>query len=240
MVTVRAQLSLGSGNELRPTATGKRPAHAPYSSAALAANAFGRWLGSERQLRLAGLGGFTEPLTIEEKLKIACGGGTANLDCVLQADGVIVGVESKLTETLEPHRPVAWRAPYLSPDMGAMLDGGWNAVFRASVEGSWQPAHLGVEQLLKHALALASQAADERHLVYVFWEPLNADEHPEVIAHRAEVAELTDRVADGWPRLHVLSYRELLDEWSALTEPDWTPEHVAQLRARYELPVPTA
>jgi hypothetical protein len=62
IATLRAQLALGSGGELRPTATGRRPAHAPYSSSALAVNAFGRWLGNESELRLAELGGFTEPL----------------------------------------------------------------------------------------------------------------------------------------------------------------------------------
>ena len=140
---------------------------------------------------------------------------------------------------LQSHGPVAWRAPYPRPEMETMLDGGWKAVFRASVDGTWQPAHLGLEQLVKHVLALAGQAADERHLVYVFWEPLNAEEHPEVMAHRAEVAKLADRVSDASPRLHVLTYRMLLDEWSAVTGPDWVADHVAQLRARYELPVPT-
>jgi hypothetical protein len=61
--TLRDQLARGSGNELRATKTGKRPAHAPYSSAALAANAFGRRLGSEAQLRVSGLRGFSERST---------------------------------------------------------------------------------------------------------------------------------------------------------------------------------
>src|SRR4051812_48785100 len=40
ITALRAQLLLGSGNELKATSTRKRPAHAPYSSAALAVNAF--------------------------------------------------------------------------------------------------------------------------------------------------------------------------------------------------------
>src|SRR5437667_11167736 len=43
--TLRGQLARGAGDELTPTASGKRRAHAPYSSAALAANAFGGWIG---------------------------------------------------------------------------------------------------------------------------------------------------------------------------------------------------
>jgi hypothetical protein len=83
---VREQILAGAGGELRPRKTGRRPAHAPYSSAALAANAFGRWLGSEQHLRIAGLARFSEPLQVEARQRIVHGGGTANLDCLLRND----------------------------------------------------------------------------------------------------------------------------------------------------------
>jgi hypothetical protein len=239
IATMREQLSRGSGNELKATASGKRPAHAPYSSAALAGNAFGRWIGYESHLRVAGLGGFAQALVLEAKLKIAYGGGTANLDCFLADDDVIVGVESKLTEMLDEHAPVLWRAPYARAEMANMLQGGWSDVFSASLAGSWQPKHLGLEQLVKHALALQSRPAGERHLVYLYWEPTNGDHHPEVVAHRSEVAELRNRVGDAWPRLHTATYAELLGEWCALPAPEWISEHVAEMRSRYELSVPT-
>ena len=105
------QLALGAGGELKPTKTGKRPAHAPYSSATLALNAFGRWLGAEHELRVAGLSGFIGSVEIESRQQIDFGGGTANLDAMLRAPGAVVGVESKLTETLSEHAPVPWRPP---------------------------------------------------------------------------------------------------------------------------------
>ena len=72
--------------------------------------------------------------------------------------------------------------------MSALLDRGWSDVFDASLTGSWQPEHLGVEQLIKHALALTSRFPDSRrHLVYVWWEPTNADQIPELVIHRQEV-----------------------------------------------------
>ena len=46
---LRAQLARGAGDELAATASGKRRAHAAYSSAALAANAFGGWMGAENR-----------------------------------------------------------------------------------------------------------------------------------------------------------------------------------------------
>jgi hypothetical protein len=237
IAALRAQLALGAGGELWPTKTGKRPAHAPYSSAALALNAFGRWLGAEQKLQVGSLGGFAEPLEIESRQQINFGGGTANLDVLLRAPGLVVGVESKLTETLSAHEPVRWRPAYASRQMAELLDGSWSGVFAASRAGSWQPKHLGIEQLIKHTLALASRFADcERHLVYVWWEPLNAEEIPELAAHRRELAELRDRLGEASPRLHALTYTELFAEWEQLNVP-WIPDHLAQLHARYAVSI---
>jgi hypothetical protein len=113
VATLREQLEAGAGGELRPSKSGKRPAHAPYSSAALAINAFGSWLGRESELRVAGLGGFNAQLEIESRQHIKHGGGTANLDVLLRNDAVVVGIESKLTEPLRPHsqRSVADAVP---------------------------------------------------------------------------------------------------------------------------------
>jgi hypothetical protein len=57
----------------------------------------------------------------------------------------------------------------VTPEMRSLLDGGWREVFTASLERTWTPAHLGLEQLIKHALALASRQAHERHLVYLYF-----------------------------------------------------------------------
>jgi len=237
IAALRAQLGGGAGGELRPTKTGKRPAHAPYSSAVLAMNAFGRWLGFEEQLRIGGLAGFSAPLEVESRQVISHGGGTANLDVLLRSRGRVVGVESKLTETLSIHRPVAWREPYATTEMAKLLEGGWADVFAASRKGGWQPRHLGIEQLIKHALALASRFADyERHLVYVWWEPVNATEIPELLKHRDEVDELRQRVGDASPHLHALTYTELFAEWAG-QDTSWVAEHLAQLDRRYAVSI---
>ena len=236
---LRGQLASGAGGELAPTSSGKRRAHAPYSSAALAVNAFGRWLGSETRLQVAGLGGFDQPLSIEHKLRIKRGGGEANLDCVLQGPGLLVGIESKLTETLAAHSPVAWRPPYRSVEMAALVSEQWADLLRDSLARAWTPEHLGLEQLVKHALALASHAdGRETHLVYCYWEPLDGDRIDEVVAHRAEVAELTTRVQGARPAFHAISYTDLLAEWAGLdAQPAWLEQHLNELSQRYVLPV---
>lgn len=235
---LKGQLAAGGGSELNPNENGKRRAHAPYSSAALAFNAFGRWLGDEPQLSVAGLTGFTGRLRVEGKAKIRHGGGTANLDVLLTGPGLTVGVESKLTETLSEHDPVPWATAYKTPEMRELLDEKWAPVLDACISKAWQPKHLGLEQIVKHVLGLNSQyPANTRRLVYVYWEPLNAENVDVVMKHRSELAELRHRVAEASTELHAVSYAELLDEWAGLDGPGWLPDHVERLRARYEFAI---
>lgn len=236
------QLRAGGGGELTPNASGKRRAHAAYSSAALAFNAFGRWLGSESRLAVAGLRGFTDRLRVEAKKSILHGGGTANLDVILGSSAVVVGVESKLAEHSEVHTPTNWKQPYLKPDMRTLLDIKWGSLLEDSLAGRWQPRRLDAEQLIKHVLALRSQHPDMSvHLAYVFWEPVNADDHEWVQEHRAEVRELRERVAGSETPLHAMSYSMLLQEWETLADPPpWLREHLEALRDRYSLSVPVA
>jgi hypothetical protein len=236
---VRLQLARGAGGELDPSPSGKRRAHAPYSSAALAANAFGRWIGSERHLEIGGICGFDHTLSLEHKLRIAHGGGEANLDCVLRGPDVLVGIESKLTETLSAHDPVRWRAPYRTPEMHTLLTDGWAEVLDASLAKAWTPVYLGLEQLIKHALALTTHAEGRiAHLVYCYWAPLNGADIPEVHAHQQEAERLQARVGNASPCLHILTYQQLFAEWDELaSQLPWLSEHLTQLRRRYAIHV---
>ena len=227
-----AQLAARAKGELRPAAGGTVQAHAAWSSTALVCSAFAPWHRDPSALPVAGLGGF-DALRLEERLHIPHGGGTPNLDVALPAADRFVGVESKLTEHLAPLRARAWPPAYRRPAMAAELDGGWAAVFADLLEGRWAPRFLDAAQLVRHALSLRPLRAGsaEQHLVLLFWEPADGDELPEVREHRAEVAELLARLGDdAVPRLHALSYAELLATWAPLR-----PDHVAALRARYEV-----
>ena len=228
-----AHLARGAKGELRPARSGATPAHAAWSSTALVCSAFAPWRTEPGALRLAGLGGFAE-IRLEERLHIPHGGGTPNLDVALAAPGLLAGVESKLTEHLAPSPPRAWRPAYRRPAMAAALDGGWAEVFAALLDGRWAPRFLDAGQLVRHALSLQAAArAGAAHLVLLFWEPAAGEEHPEVRAHREELAELLARLGDdATPRLHAHSYAEVLDAWAPVQ-----PDHVAALRARYDVTV---
>lgn len=223
----RAALAARAKGELRPSRAGAVQAHAAWSSTALVASAFAPWRHRPGDLPLAALGPFSG-LRLEERLHIPHGGGTPNLDVALDAPGGLVGVESKLVEHLAPRRPRPWRPAYRRPAMAAALEGGWANTFADLLAGGWEPHHLDVGQLVRHALSLRG-AGD---LVLVFWEPVDGDDHPEVVRHRSEVTELLERVGDTWPRLHALSWTALIDSWAPVL-----PAHAAALRHRYDVAV---
>ncbi len=229
---VAAALAARAKGELRPARDGAVPVHAAWSSAGLVAGAFAPWRTRPGALPLAvaGLGPFAA-VRLEERLAIPHGGGSPNLDVALDAPGGLVGIESKLTEHLAPGRPRPWRAAYHRPAMAAALTGGWAAVFADLSAGRWAPRHLDAGQLVRHALSLRGAGA----LVLVWWEPVNGDDHAEVRAHRREVAELRERIGDAPPRLHAVTWSELLEAWGPVV-----PGHVAALRDRYAVPVPAA
>ena len=152
---------------------------------------------------------------------------------------MVVGVESKLTETLERHEPVLWKSAYGTPAVGNLLEGGWRLAFDESREGRWQPVYLGVEQLIKHALALVSRfPEDDLHLVYLWWEPENAADIPEVAAHRDEVADLPTALATAKPRLHARDPTSGACRTSgSSSRATAAEEHIDQLRSRHPIEI---
>lgn len=221
------ELAARAKGELRPAGAGAVPAHAAWSSTALVCSALAPWRERPGELRLAGHGPF-DAVRLEERLAIPHGGGAPNLDVALGAGPELLGVESKLTEHLAPARPRPWKPAYRRPAMAAELGPGWAALFDQLLTGAWAPRHLDAGQLVRHALSLRG-----RHgLALVFWEPANAEEHPEVLAHRAEVARALEVVGDTQPRLHAVPWAEVLEGWEPVL-----PAHVAALRERYAVDV---
>ncbi len=235
---LRSQLEAGDGGELRPSQDGRRPSgHSAYSSATLAFNAFGRWLGSERLLRVCGVAHFEPRLRIEARCRIFRGGRAPNLDCLLLGPHAVMGVESKLTETLARHRTPEWSNAYGRADCRALVSGGWLEVLDLARRQLFVPQYLNAAQLLKHALGLAKQYGPQAHLAYVYWEPTNASDFDVVRSHRKEVLDFAERIAGSPPFFHAISYADLLDEWAACQGPEWLPEHIEALRTRYELEI---
>jgi hypothetical protein len=250
---IRREVGGGQGGELRPRLRdGLVPMHAVHSSAALAANAFGRFkLGHERHAQLAGERGF-ERLALERRLSIGGGCGRPNLDLVADAATTTVLVESKLTEHLRPHRlvPRDLKPPY-SRVVPRLASSAWQAVYarlsREAHTGQGLPRHLDVAQLLKHYLGARRLLEDGAAtapvtLFYLYWEPTDAARYPALHAHRREIIDLAaeTRDADDGVRFAHLSYLDLWAAWERQTEPAWIGEHVDRLRRRYVLALDAA
>lgn len=247
---ITTQLEHGDGGELDERSRGRRPkAHAAHSSAALAGNTFAGFHGNVGDLVLGGLTGFGTMRLEAQHHPLAPAAEDrrpANLDVELTGPGIVVGVESKLTEHLAPHGADRWRWEYRRTDTLAPLPEPWRDAIRRRATGPAVETFLGAQQLLKHALALSRAARAgafgrdpvDLHLVYLYWEPADGDAIDEVRRHRAEVAAFAEEVAGDGLRFRALTHRELWEAWEGDSDaPAWLARHVAQLRQRYDVAV---
>jgi hypothetical protein len=74
-------------------------------------------------------------------------------------------------------------------------------------------------------------------LLYLYWEPSNAESLPAFQAHRDEVKRFTESVTDDQLRFVAQTYLELWRDWDGRDQPSWLREHVANLQARYGLAI---
>lgn len=221
-----SDLRAGDGNELE---TKFRAAH---SSSALAVNSFAPFRRHPSDLRLLGAHGF-DRLRFEAKCPTGLRGGRApNLDVLVTGPRGIVGVESKLTEYLNPHR-AEFSTAYREQIRDERRQEPWFQEMLRLMDEPQAYRWLDAAQLIKHAFGLARLAAGQPvTLLYLYWEPLNPQPGSIFDAHRAEIAAFVQRIAGAAPAFEAMSYAMLWTEWEA-GAPDWLSEHVAALRARY-------
>jgi hypothetical protein len=221
--------SAGAGNELESKML------APWSSSALAVNAFARWRDDLDKLVLAGLSGFSPPLAFEVQCAHGVRGERPHLDLLLCHERGVLGVESKCLEHTRSHaRAVvadAYRALARRGDQRASSR--WFAV----LDHVGEFHHLDAYQLVKHYLGLAHSYPEvERTLVYIYWEPTNDESL--FAAHRNEVERFADMVAgDMTCAFTALSYGAHWRELERSSGPSWVAEHLRSLRMRYAVPI---
>ena len=223
---IEAEFTAGAGNEL----AGKM--QAPWSSAVLAVNAFVPWRKSVSQLSLNGIQGFTS-LDLEKQCPNGVSRIPPHLDVLLSHDSQKFGVESKCMEFLTVKRTE------VSPRYCRLKDKGDR---RAA--SKWFEALANVHefrlldayQLIKHYLGLAHEYPNSPlTLVYIFWEPANADQEPVFAQHRRELIAFSLLVqGDVTCSFKWLPYAEHWRELQTLSDaPIWLGEHLKRLQARY-------
>jgi Restriction Endonuclease associating with ARP len=221
----------GAGQELE----GKM--RAPWSSSALAVNSFAPWTRDQALLTLAGISAFTETLAFEAQCPNGVSRIPPHLDVLLERGDEIVGVESKCTEYLTPKTAKVADAYLALADKGDERAGSrWFGALAELANFRLLDAY----QLVKHFLGLShTYKSRSLTLVYLYWEPSNADSVPIFARHGDELAHFGELVADDPScRFQALSYREHWRELDGLAEkPAWLDAHVAELRGRYEVAV---
>jgi hypothetical protein len=236
--TALDQLGTGDGTELaaRPDAPPK--VQAAHSSAALVINTFAGWLGYPRWLPIAGRSGF-ERIDFEVQFPTGLTGKPPNVDVVLSGPLGALAIESKCTEHLSPH---AADFPDSYDDLVAEIaERSWRDLFAVLKSAPETYRWVNVGQLVRHYLGLRRALLDGRlssaALMYVYWEPADADDHVAIREHREEVAGLAGRVSDASVPFVAQPYSELWSDWSAPGAPAWVVAHVAALRSRYDVPI---
>jgi hypothetical protein len=239
-----SDISQGDGSELRsdlrPNGTLRHPRlHSIFSSCGAALNTFGPWRRAPQTLELARETGFEE-MRLEEKLRIFRGGKAPNLDCVVWNDTRMVAVESKLCEHLQPGHTADFKPSY--DRVAPLAHDSWASLYDLLKRDSDHFVYLDVAQLVRHYFGVRAQIGERgRHfgkqarLLYLYWEPSDADKQPTSIKHREEVGELRSLLSDPQIPFTAMSYRELWESWSERPDPPWLAEHVRLLRQRYDV-----
>lgn len=224
-----SDLGQGGGHELN------KKFLALHSSAALAINTFAPFKDTPSSLSILRKQGFGPPV-FERQLPTGLRGTPPNIDVYLQSDEEVIAIESKFLEYCTPK--LANYSDSYSKDTLPLVEDCWWRVLEESKAAGLK--YLDVAQLVKHYLGLIRLAdrgkegekEKEITLLYLFWEPTNADEIEECRSHRQEIEDLTFKVTDSTIKFRALSYPELWRQWESVSE---IAGHVANLRARYSL-----
>jgi hypothetical protein len=227
----------GVRHEQLPSSIDRTRLRSPQSAAALAINTFLPWQRAPEQLPLAGWTGF-DAVQFEVRCPTGLRGTPPHLDLLALRGEVAVAVIVRCIEYLSRRKTAV--AP--SYDQLLATTPGLEPWRRQldRLRQQLQPyRHVDPGALIKFALALGRTFPDRPTiLLYLYWEPLNADRFEEFCRHREEAAELADAVRDARVTFAPQSFAAMWQEWAARGTPSWLADHVARLRARYCVSIP--
>ena len=230
LADIEQDYSAAAGHEL------KRKFCAAYSSAALAANCFGPFRKGNHKPVVTGANELTS-LCFEKRLRHGLPSEPPNLDVVIKGADVLIAVESKCTEYLS--RKGGEFKPAYDP-LVEKMEAGWQAVFKLIRQDSDHFGGLDAAQLVKHYLGIRKSVTEQRKvLLYLFWEPVNANLFSVFREHRHWVEEFRELVTGSEVEFWSQSYAELWESWASGASPVMS-EHLGQLKRRYLIELPAA
>ena len=227
----------GDGSELSDSSTAPAKFCAAYSSSALVVNTLGPFRHSPNDLELSGFSGFSES-QFERKCPTGLGGKPPNLDFLAAGPNILVAVESKFLEPLRPKK-ASFKNGYVSI-IRDLADPAWQAMYKSLLDDPTRFVHLDAAQLVKHYLGIQNAFRNCRVakvLVYLYWEPINAEDIAEFVLHRYEVAQFSSEIRESGVRFVALSYPRLWRNWSMGSGWGGMPSHLDALMRRYNLSI---
>jgi hypothetical protein len=227
----------GVRHEQLPDSIDRTRLRAPHSAAALSINSFLRWRDATDQLPLAGWTGF-DAVQFEVRCPTGLRGTPPHLDLLALRAEIAVAVIVRCIEYLSRRKTTV--AP--SYDQLLATTPGlepWRRQLDRLRRDSQHYRHVDPGALIKFALALGRTFPDRPTiLLYLYWEPINADRFEEFCRHREETAELADAVRDARVTFGPQRFEAMWQEWAARGAPSWLADHVDRLRARYCVSIP--
>ena len=217
----------GDGGELRTSSSRPPKFQAAYSSSALVVNTFAPFIRKPEKLSVFDRHGF-EKLSFEYK----CPTGlrkSPNLDLILWHCGEIIGVESKLAEPFK--KKTAKFSESYNTIIEKLPERSWEKAFHFLKDNPDHYTTLDAGQLVKHYLGLRNTfAGKEISLMYLYWEPKNADRFTFFCDHRDEALDFSNRVKESDIEMIPVTYKDIWEEIEIIDK-----KHVDALRMRYEL-----
>lgn len=223
----------GDGSELADSLQTQAKFCAAYSSSALAVNTFGPFRHTPGHLVLAGHSAFSQS-QFERRCPTGLRGIPPNLDFVAAGDESLVAVESKFLETLQPKKALFSRS--YDSVIQTQAEPAWQNMYKALVVDPTRFIHLDAAQLVKHYLGIRNTFRTlhvAQVLLYLYWEPTNAEEIPDFMLHRREVAFFSSEIEDSEIQFLALSYHRLWKDWEKAAGWEGMLAHVDSLRQRY-------
>ena len=204
---------------------------AAHSSTALVVNSFARFRDNNDQVPIPGFGD-VQVEGFEKLFPTGLSGTPPHLDATAHnADG-LVAIESKCLEYFTP-KVAKFRDTYLEKIKDGRRDGPWFAEMLRLRKNPRRYECLDAAQLVKHAFGLAWTVKEGPVvLLYLFWEPDDAEYQSACKQHREEVAELAAAVAGARPAFAFMSYQELWTSWAQFGSAPLSA-HAELLMSRY-------
>jgi hypothetical protein len=215
-----------------PDALDRARLRQPHSPTALAINSFEPWRRAASELELDRWIGF-DAIQLVVRCPTGLRGTPPHLDVLALRDRAAVAVTVRCTEYLSRRRSaVAPSYDRLLAETPGLDPWSQELDRLRAMPNRYQHVDLGA--LVKHALALGRTFPDRpTTLLYLYWEPLDADRYAAFGAHRDELSALAEVLREARVAFASQSLHALWSDWDAKDSPTWLPRHVARLRARY-------